>query len=103
MGQFCAVLVWVSDRRECFPMTNRFTVSRTGETGVLWLRFQSRRGNPGTGRCERFQPAHNLPAEYFNGFAFSDCIANLIPGGFTVHVRSSGFSCGEKRISDVFR
>jgi hypothetical protein len=22
MGQFCAVLVWVADRRECFPMTN---------------------------------------------------------------------------------
>jgi hypothetical protein len=42
MGQFCAVLVWVADRRECFPMTNRFTVSRTGETGVLWLRFQDK-------------------------------------------------------------
>jgi Methyltransferase domain len=28
-------------------MTNRFTVSRTGETGVLWLRFQSQKENSG--------------------------------------------------------
>jgi protein O-mannosyl-transferase len=28
-------------------MTNRFTVSRLGETGVLWLRFQSQKGNSG--------------------------------------------------------
>jgi hypothetical protein len=27
------------------PMTNRFTVSRTGETGVLWLRFKSQKRN----------------------------------------------------------
>jgi len=25
------------------PMTNRFTMSRTGETGVLWLRFQAKK------------------------------------------------------------
>jgi hypothetical protein len=47
--------------------------------------------NLGTGRCERFQPARNLPAEYFHGFTFSDPIATLMPGGFAVHVRSSGF------------
>jgi len=34
------------DRREC-SHKNRFTVSRTGETGVLWLRFQSQKGNSG--------------------------------------------------------
>ena len=29
------------------PMTNRFTVSRTGETGVLCLRFKNQKGNSG--------------------------------------------------------
>jgi len=29
------------------PMTNRFTASRTGQTSVLWLRFQSQKGNSG--------------------------------------------------------
>jgi hypothetical protein len=33
--QFWAVLVWMNDRRGGFPMKNRFTVSRTGETSVL--------------------------------------------------------------------
>ena len=33
-----------------------------------------------TGRCERFQPARNLPAEYFHGFTFSDPITNLMAG-----------------------
>jgi hypothetical protein len=28
-------------------MTNRFAVSRTGETGVLWFRFQGQKGNSG--------------------------------------------------------
>jgi hypothetical protein len=55
-----------------------------------------------TGRCERFQPAHNLPAEYFHGFTFSERIANMMPEGFAVHVRSSGFLSGEKPITVVF-
>ena len=29
------------------PMTNRLTVSRTGETGVLWCRFRGQKGNSG--------------------------------------------------------
>jgi hypothetical protein len=33
-----------------------------------------------SGRCGRFRPAHNLPAEYFHGFTFSDRIANRCLG-----------------------
>lgn len=56
----------------------------------------------GPGTCERFQLAHNLPAECFHGFMFSEGVANLMPGGFAVHVRSSGFLSGEKPITVVF-
>jgi CheY-like chemotaxis protein len=30
-----------------FPMKNRFTVSRTGQTDVLWCRFRDQKGNSG--------------------------------------------------------
>ena len=33
-----------------------------------------------TGTCERFQAAHNPPAQYFHGFTSSDRIVDLKPG-----------------------
>jgi hypothetical protein len=38
LGQFWAALVRMEDRRGVFPMKNRFTVSRTGETDVFRLK-----------------------------------------------------------------
>src|SRR5271157_4722029 len=43
------------------PMKNRFTVSRTGQTGVLWCRFRDQKGNSGytlfEGHSEAFSNA----------------------------------------------
>jgi hypothetical protein len=39
-GQFRAVLVEDYTPSGALPMTNSFTVSRTGETGVLWFRLE---------------------------------------------------------------
>ena len=72
-----------------------------GDKGRTETRETRGRGNPGTGRCERFQPAIIHPAEYFYGFTFSGRIANLIPLGFTVHGRSRGFLMLERSRSAV--
>src|SRR5271165_3106163 len=48
MGQFWAVQVGDGTPSGVPPMTNRFTVSRTGETGVVWCRFRKQKGNPGS-------------------------------------------------------
>src|ERR1035438_8724033 len=37
----------LANRRECFPMKNRFTASRTGQTDVLWCAFRDQKGNSG--------------------------------------------------------
>src|SRR5208283_4425472 len=46
MGQFWAVQVGDGTPSGVPPMTNRFTVSRTGETGIVWCRFREQKGNP---------------------------------------------------------
>ena len=46
MGQFWAVLLRMEDRRECSRRKIVFTVSRTGEMGVLSRRFRGQKGNP---------------------------------------------------------
>jgi hypothetical protein len=47
MGQFWAVAAADSRPSGALPMKSPFTVSRTGETGVLWGRFQDQKGNSG--------------------------------------------------------
>src|SRR5271169_5321289 len=48
MEQFWAVQVVDGTPSGVPPMTNRFTVSRTGETGVVWCHFREQKGNPGS-------------------------------------------------------
>jgi hypothetical protein len=57
MRQFWAVLVEDGTPSGVLPMTNRFTVSRMGETGVLWCCFRGQKGNSGSDIVSPHRPS----------------------------------------------